>query len=791
MDASARRACAAVGLLAAGLSMLSTTAAQAAANPTVNQSIAEQFQRLPLSFEANRGQFDPAVAFAARGAGYALLLTVDGPQLQLQYTNQDPAQFAAGERPQLQATMLRTQLVGGNREARISGESPSAATSHYLAGRDSTVWHTDVPNYGRVRYSAVYPGIDLVYHGDQQQMEYDFVVAPQADPSKIALRFEGAASAPTIDADGNLVIRTAGGDLIQQRPVVYQQIDGQRRSVDAAYRLHGDQISFALGVYDRAHELVIDPLLGYKLYVPALNRLQATSIAVGADGSAYVGGYAAALPYVSNLPLLGSVIRYEAFIAKLNPAGTALVQTTFFGGSQDDEVTAIAVDGSGNVVAAGYTSSNEFPLVNPVQGIKGGYADAFVVKLAVGGKSFVYSTYLGGNSQDVATALALDAQGNVYVAGNTSSENFPTVGAMSAHKGYQDVFVAKIASAGSSLLYSSIIGGDSTDDASGIAVDSAGNAYVVGSTSSLNFPTLNAFKPAITPYLNYNGDPVYATDAFVTKLNASGSALVYSTFLGGVYEEAATAIAVNAAGNAYVTGQTSSSDFPVLSAARGSYGGANDGFVTKLSAAGNALLYSTYLGGSSYDVSSDIKIDASGAAYVTGYTYSQNFPVTLALQAFNGGGEDIFITKIAPNGASLAYSTFFGSAGNERGARLALGGDGSVYVTGNTTSRNFPVKGQAQGGSFGNNAGDAYALKLSANAQTLLYSTYMGETNLYLNYTLTGYNGTSPSDAALNINLPLRGLIGCTVRALPTDIIGDLSVLYKTRIPCGTLPPPP
>ena len=786
MDQYLSRACATVGWIVAGVALSFSASA--------SNAPLQQFKQLPLNFEANTGQLDPSVAFAARGAGYALLLTADGPQLQLQYTQASDEKLAAGKLPPIQTTTLRTQLVGGNREAKISGESPIASTSHYLTGSSKANWHTDVPHYSRVRYSAVYPGIDLVYHGDQQQMEYDFVVAPHRDPSTIAMRFDGSAAAPRIDADGNLVIATAGGDLIQHKPVIYQLIDGQRRSIEGAYRVQGEQVGFSVGTYDRDRELVIDPLLGYKLYVPGINVLQATSIAVGADGSAYIGGYAPALPYVSQLPLLGgiaaSVIKYEAFVAKLNPAGNTMLYTTFLGGSQDDEITAIALDGSGNVVVAGYTRSNEFPLMNPVQATKGGYSDAFVAKIAADGKRLLYSTYLGGNSEDAATALALDAQGNIVVAGNTSSENFPVAGASDAvFKGGQDLFVAKIAAVDGSLQYSGFIGGSSADDAAGITVDAAGNAYIVGSTSSRNYPTLNAFQTAIKPFVNWQNQSYYYPDAFLTKLNADGSALVYSTFLGGDVNDGATAVAVDAAGSAYVVGMTESGDFPVFNALRPTRNGFRDAFVTKFSPAGDTLVYSTHLGGSSSELITDIKLDAGNAAYLTGFTYSSNFPVASALQPFNGGGEDIFVTKLAANGRSLVFSTFVGAGGDEAGVRLALGSDGAVYVTGNTTSRNFPVKNPVQGGSFG--AGDAYAFKLSSNAQTLMYSTYMGETNIYLNYSLTGYTGTAPEDPALNIAVPFRGLIGCTLRALPTDIIGDLSVLYKNRIPCGSGTPPP
>ncbi len=752
-----------------------------------------QYGRLPIAFEANHGQVDAAARYFARGPAYALLLRPEGADLYLQYQ----APVSAGARDAVRTTILQTRLVDAQAPTAIEGREAMSGTSNYLLGRDATAWMTDVAQYRKVRYSAVYPGIDLVYHGSQQQLEYDFVVAPGADPARIGLRFAGTSAPPTLDAAGNLVLSTAGGDVIQHRPEVYQMVDGRKVGVDGAYRIEDDRIAFEVGAYDRSRSLVIDPLLAYRLYVPGINALQATSIAVGPDGSAYIAGYAPAMRWLTGLPVLGPVLRqvltYDAFVAKLEPSGDALAYTTFIGGSDDDQITDIAVTPDGEVVVTGMTYSNEFPVEQPVQSSKGGYADAFVARIGAQGKTLVYSTYLGGNADDVASSLALDDAGNAYIAGYTESENFPIQSALQATHSASgdDAFVARLSADGSTLSYSTFLGGSGWDAATRITVDGAGQAYVVGVTQSEDLPvTPGAFKTAIVPYCP-SSTCYLREDAFLAKVGAGGDTLMYATYLGGAQNDVATGVAVDNAGRAVVSGWTLSDDFPTTAALYAAPRGGTDAFVTRFSATADALVYSTYLGGSSSDMPNDLALDADGSVYVTGYTRSQNFPTRNAVQPFNAGGQDLFLSKLAPAGDVLSYSTFLGAAAADSGYAVALGDDGSAYVAGSSQSANFPTKGPVQGASWGAPSGDAIAAKFEAGGSELAYSTYLGETNVYLNFSPNGYRGTSPSDQALSIHLPLRGQLGCTLRALPTDLIGDLSIIYPSRIPCGEISPAP
>lgn len=745
------------------------------------------YERLPIAFEpAAQG------GYIARGAGYALLLQAEGASLLLPYV--DDSAPSDPERPVLRGSLLQTRLVDANPEPQLQGEQALPGANHYLVGAAES-WRRDVQRFSQVRYRAVYPGIDLVYHGSQQQMEYDFVVAPGADPDRIAMRFEGAA--PRLDEQGRLRLDVAGGELVQQPPYLYQDIDGRRVPVEGHYLLRDGAVAFAVGDYDASRPLVIDPLLAYKLYVPGVNVLQATSMAVDGNGAAYIAGYAPAMHWLTSLPLLGNltgqIFTYDAFVAKLAPDGASLEYTSFIGGADDDGINAIAIGHGGEAVVAGYTYSNELPVESPVQANKAGYSDGFVARIGADGKSLIYSSYLGGSADDSIAGLALGPDEALFVTGYTRSENFPTVGPLgpASHAGTTDAFIAKIGSAGGSLLYSAYIGGNDEDLGQGIAVGADGSAYFMGSTESTDYPTsAGAFQPAISPYVNTsNGNLYYYSDVFLTKVNAAGDALEWSSLIGGTQREGGMAVALDADGSVVLTGYTQSSDFPLASPLYADLRGSVDVFVTRFAADGAALQWSTYLGGSSYEYPSALALDVDGNVYVTGYTASVNFPTRNALQPFNAGQQDLFLSKLAADGSALVWSTLLGAAENDAAKGLAVGADGSVYLSGTTTSSNFPVEAPAQGGSFG--AGDTFASKLAPDAQALSYSTYLGETNVYLNFSLNGYQGTSPDDPSIALMLPLRGLIGCTIRSLPTDLIGDLSVLYPNRIPCGSLSPAP
>ncbi len=385
-------------------------------------------------------------------------------------------------------------------------------------------------------------------------------------------------------------------------------------------------------------------------------------------------------------PALGE--ESDAFVTKFNATGSALVYSTYLGGSGVDSAKGIAVDSAGNAYVTGSTGSTNFPTANPIQpafdGLPGN--DAFVTKLNPSGNALVYSTYLGGNAGDGGRGIAVDAAGNAYVTGDTISTDFPTASPFQAAFGgsMSDAFVTKLNAAGSALVYSTYLGGGGGccgDGGNAIAVDASGNAYVTGDTSSTDFPTASPFQAA------FGGAPFGGGgDAFVTKLNASGNALVYSTYLGGSGDDGGNGIAVDASGNAYVTGDTTSTDFPTASPFQAAFGGGRDAFVTKLHPAGNALIYSTYLGGSGnvFEAGRGIAADASRNAYVTGETFSTNFPTASPFQPANSGNFDAFVTKLHPAGNALVYSTYLGGSNPDRGRGIAVDAAGNAYVIGNT-----------------------------------------------------------------------------------------------------------
>ena len=522
--------------------MLEDRLAPAGGLSAANQQIVDAYGQIPLSFVANVGQTDPQVNYLSRGSGYTLFLTPTQAVLDL---SKPTAPTSPTDAPAADpvSVALSMQLVGADPTAQAVGQDLQGSVSNYMVGNDPSQWHTNVANYGRVEYQNVYQGINLIYYGSQRQLEYDFVVAPGADAGVIQLNFQGAQGL-SLDAQGNLVVQTAGGDLVEHAPVLYQDVAGARQAVSGGYVLEANgQVGLAVGSYDASKPLVIDPVLSY---------------------------------------------------------------STYLGGNSDDYGEGIAVDSSGNAYVTGYTTSTNFPTASPLQAsFRGGTSDAFVTKLNANG-TLAYSTFLGGSGDDAGYGIAVDSSGNAYVTGYTSSINFPTASPLQgSFGGVRDAFVTKLTASGT-LAYSTYLGGSGDDEAFGIAVDNAGNAYVTGQTASTNFPTATPLQGS-----NRGG-----YDAFVTKLTASG-ALAYSTYLGGNDNDGGYGIAVDSSGNAYVTGNEHSTNFPTASPLQASFGGVLDAFVTKLTTSG-ALAYSTYLGGSGNDVGEGIAVDSAGNAYVTG-----------------------------------------------------------------------------------------------------------------------------------------------------------------------------
>jgi len=671
--------------------------------PRARALAAAAYAKLPLSFERNEGQTDPRVEYLSRGRGYSFFLTPTEAVWSLQRGTAQPptpSEPPEGRPRELRvaepAAVVRMKLVGGNPGPAVSGLEPLAGTSHYYIGNDPSRWQTDVPQYAQVSYRDVYPGVDLVYHGKQRQLEYDFVVSPGADPTSIRLRFEGPKTV-TLDEAGNLVLEVDGGHLLQYRPSVYQEVEGHRRRVAGNYVLRsGEEVGFEVGAYDPGHLLVIDPVLAYSTYLGGGDGepIQG-AIAIDGSGSAYVTGQTLSTDFPTLNPYQTNQGGGDIFVAKLAPSGSSLVYATYLGGSSQDQAYGIAVDASGSAYVTGSTFSTDFPTMNPYQTYQGG-DDAFVTKLSPTGSSLAYSTYLGGEGTDVGFGIAIDGTRAAYVAGWTMSTGFPTSNQYEGGLGNTDAFVTKVSSSGSGLVYSTRLGGGGVDAAYGVAIDGTGSAYVAGQTSSTDFPTVN-------PFQTDQG----LEDVFVAKLSPSGSSLTYSTYLGGGGGDDCRGIAVDGAGSAYVTGTTSSADFPTQTPYQTDQGGA-DVFAAKLSPSGSSLVYSTYLGGSGSESAHGIAIDASGSAYLTGSTSSTDFP-TLNPYQTDQGATDAFLTKLSPSGSSLAYSTYLGGGLTDQGWRVAVDGAGTAYVTGATDSADFPTVNPFQ---TDQGLGDAFALKL-------------------------------------------------------------------------------
>jgi len=619
----------------------------------------------PLRFERNVGQAGAGVEFLARGAGYAAL--VNATSLTLRFGG-----------------VFQMRLEGANPAAKAELVEPLNSPSHYLRGQ---TWHTDVPTYARLVYHQVYPGIDVAYYGNPSRLEYDFIVAPGSDPSAIRVSF-APREAVTVSADGDLIVQTPGGELRQLHPRLYQRSFEGDTEVHGAYVSTGPaEIGFLVETYDHNKPLIIDPTLTYSSYLGGSADDSVSAIALDASGNIYLAGWTDSVDFPMEDAFQSSNRGgVEAFVVKLNPAGTALLYSTYLGGTYSDRAAGLAVDSSGCAVVTGSTQSSGFPTLNAFQATLHGTSDAFVTKLNAAGNGLIFSTFLGGSSQESGNGVALDTAGNIYVTGSTSSADFPRLNAyQAANHGTQNAFLVKLSSTGS-LIYGTYLGGSLTDSGNGVAVDSFGNAYITGGTTSLNFPVVGGVQAH-----NAGGQ-----DAFVAKFNTTGSSLVYSTYLGGsggttMQPETGNAIAVDSIGDAYVTGTTSSIDFPLVNPFQAGLAGSSDAFVTELNSSGSAIAYSSYLGGSSVDYGNAIAVSPSGAAYIAGYTASTDFPVVDAIQEANAGSYDAFVAVVAPGGASMLFSTYLGGASSDAANAIAIDTLGNICLAGQTLSYGFPT----------------------------------------------------------------------------------------------------
>lgn len=670
----------------------------------------------PMIFEPNVGQTDSRVAFLARGSGYGLFLTGNEAVMSLE-----------GRREGSSGT-LRMSLIGADSGASITGLDRTPNHSNYFLGRDRRAWKTGVANYARVKYENPWPGIDLVYYGNQRQLEYDFIVAPGARPSRIRIGVDGV-KGMYISKAGDLVMRTLDGAVRMLKPHIYQIIDGERKVVSGRYLRRGwREIGFRIDKYDRSEPLIIDPILAYSTYFGGSGEDVGGGIAVDAGGHAYVTGVTQSVDFPLKSPVFsGYKGSKDIFIVKLNPAGDIPVYSTYFGGVNEENSPSIAIDKNGNAYVSGQTKSPDLPVTAGAFDTKCGtdgtcerysnlQADGFALKLNQAGNALVYSTYIGGDSTDVVYKIAVDDNGNAYLAGQSDStddpatpgfEGFPTTSG--AYKSRPcdsfsckfDAFIAKLNPTGTGLVFSTLLGGAGNESASGLAFDKDGNVFLTGSTQSADFPTTpGAYDRTCGTDGKCNiPDPppvvIITDDAFVAKMNGTGSGLIYSTFLGGKDWDSIglQEIAIDDQGYAYIAGTTASTDFPTTP---GSFqplpGSPADVYAVKLNQQGTGLVWSTYIGGDSADLSASMTLGPGGTIHLVGMTASTNFPLVNPIQNVRGGGQlDGFVTILKADGSGLSFSTWLGGTGDDAVTGIALDAGGSAYIVGSTGSADFPI----------------------------------------------------------------------------------------------------
>lgn len=708
---------------------------------------------MPLAFEPNQGQADRSASFLTRGDGYGVFLRGNEAVIALARKRGTSA-GAHGSHQEARGnwSLLRMKLVGANPHPAVAGGDELPGRTNYIIGNDPSKWRTAVPHFGKVSYNSVYPGVDLVYHGNGANLEYDFVVSPGSDPQQVRLRYEGAEHVAI--RDGALVLRTSEGEVLQKSPVVYQDIAGQRRLVAGQYvALADNEIGFRLGAYDRQHTLVIDPVLNYGTYLGGTSQDAAAGLVLDADGNAYVTGYTYSTNFGGGQTLGTHVPNSavtDAFVTKYSTDGITVLFTTYLGGSADEnfdtgtsrQFGGVALDGARNIYLSGFTRSTDFPMVQPVQVKNAGNGDAFVAKLSPDGRSLFWSTYLGGAAEDAASGIAVDANNNTYVAGETASADFNIVNSYqnTNRGGGHDAFVTRINASGTGFVYSTYLGGTDDDRALGLAVDGIGNVYVTGRTLSGDFPvSASPFQPASQG----------SSDAFVTKFNPVASQIVYSSYLGGSGENTGTGIAVDTSGNAYVSGFTTSVDFPVTA---GVYqhdwnSGISDGFLVKVNPTGTQEVYATYIGGNGEDVATSVAISPTGGnqtlAFVTGYTSSNNLPVVDALRTSPFGAVDAFVIKFNLDASAAEYCTYLGGSGDDFATGIRVDSNGAAYIAGTTSSHDLPVvRGANTTGPIGGASTDVFLTRLISPpaGPTQLSATVASNTEIDLAWTDTSDN---------------------------------------------------
>jgi hypothetical protein len=665
-----------------------------------------------LYFEPNQGQSGGEVQFLSRGMGGTAYLS--GHEMT----------FRLGR------SVVQMRLEGA---LPSSGEAlaPQAGVSSYFAGKDRAHWRSGVRHYGQVRFGGVYRGIDMVYYGTGSKLEYDFVVAPGADPRQIQLAYSGLQSMEISDT-GDLVLRTSSGDIRQHRPRVYQEIAGKRREIGARYGIAADgAVRFDVDEYAKDRPLIIDPVLEYGTYFGNADQDYFRAMAVDGSGNVYLAGTFSlagdAVPPNPGYSVPQS--KGEATLMKFSPATNTVLYIVHLGDGFYDTATSVAVDEDGNAYLTGYTSSNRFPTVNAYQSattVSDNRWTGFVSKISPDGKSLIYSTYLGGSVGEGCFSIALAPDRSVYVAGGTNSKDFPLVNPVQTTFGgpiilgaakiqSEMAFVSKLSADGSNLLYSTIYGGTGANEALRVKLDRSGSLYLVGFTTATDFPLVNPIQSSLG--VIPGGQNRANQAAFAVKLAPDGQSAIYSTYLGGDSVTLPNSAAVDATGNLYIAGTTLASDFPMVNALQAEKKSAWAGFVSKINARGTALIYSTYLGGSKQgDAIDDIVVDAAGYLYGSGQVSSADFPL-LGAGATIAGTSDAIVFRLSPSGRTAVWVTAFGGSRSDAAYSLVLDSAGAVYAAGTTDSDDFPTLNPYQATRSG--FADLFLVKLPATAPAI------------------------------------------------------------------------
>ena len=694
---------------------------------TSNKNVQQNFEneKNPYFIE-NKGQWPSEVLYLSQMGGLNTWITKKGMQLEFYKTeeiketnapNSDPNKF---EKKLYKSWGQRVvyNLIGSNPEVNTEGKQKQTAYKNYLIGNDQNKHASNVALYGQVIVKEIYVGIDIRYYFEEDLLRYDYIVHPGADASQILFNIEGS-DKTYLNNKGELVFTTLFGEVKNTDLFCYQQEN--KKQVDAKFTNKNGSWSIGLGDYEKSQTLIIDPLI-YATYIGGNIHEDSYSVVVDASNNAYVCGVTISSNYdiVTGSFQSTSAGVNDVFVSKLNAGGTGLIYSTYIGGSGNDYAVSNAIDADNNLYITGYTDSGQYPITaGAFQTTKGVGIDGFITKLNATGTALIYSTYIGGNDGDYSRSIALDSSNNAYITGNTSSTNFPlsTNAFQTVHAGLVDVFVSKINTSGTALVYSTYIGTLNNEYGQAIAVDSFGNAYITGWAHFGFIITPGAFQSI------FGG----GTDAFIIKLNTSGTSLDYSTYVGGNGADIGYDIALDSSDNAYITGNTGSSNFPLStnafqSSREGVLG--NDSFVTKINKSGTAMIYSTYIGGSGDDNARSIAVDASGCAYITGYTDSTNFDCTTgAFQTTNAGGRDVFASKFNVTGTALIYSTYIGGNNNDDGYSVALDTSANTYITGSTSSIDFDTTSGAFQTINTGNSRDLFVVKLNMQPELSVAET--------------------------------------------------------------------